>query len=281
MQRGSFALLVAFALLASCRDEAPARRTSEAVTFHGDVVGRAADEVVIDIHPSGDALVGRVLEAPENSDAMREVDIRRVGRSSFAARALDAKIVSDTAVLVLLTDRTLRLRDAAGERVVDRGVYGPLALSEDRAKALYTRGQMPELEVVRADLATGATERVAPGMVPAWCPAWAGDDVVFVASPEGSPSLYRQHGAQPPRAMPLARGEPFPTGPAAPIVVGSTLIFEDERGLHTRSLVDASRSDVAGVRLPVAWTASQVVLVHRGDGPGTELLPLVLGGGAR
>lgn len=257
------------------------RHTARAATFHGDIVGRAPDELVVDLHPDGDVIVGRVLPAMENSDAPRVLALRRQGRTDFEERALDAKIVDDTTTLWLATDHTLRLRGASDERIIDRDVHGPLALSDDRTRAVYTRGSVPELEVVRATLATNVTERVAPGMVPAWCPTWAGDDVVFVASPEGSPTLYRRHGAQPPTAITLERGAAFPTGPAAPFVVGTTLVFENEGGLHTRSLTDGTRTDHPGVRQPVAWTASQVVLVHRGDGRGTELVPLVPGGGAR
>lgn len=47
--------------------------------------------------------------------------------------------------------------DAAGRRVV------------------YTRGDPPELQVVRAEVATGEATPLAPSLVPAWCPALSPD----------------------------------------------------------------------------------------------------------
>lgn len=242
------------------------------------MAGRDADEVVLDVSEGGAAIVGRVAPPLERSDVARVIAARGVGGAPAMpeARVLDARFAASGALLVLTPDRVLTLHDAGRAKVLDRGAYGPLALSDDRRRVAYTRGAAPELEVIVADLATGSAERAAPGMVPAWCPAWAGDDVVFVAAHEGLPSLYRGRPRQGVTRIALGPGDAFPTGPSAPVVVGATMVFEDESGLHARSLRDGARSDLPGLGLPVVWPGVGVVAQRR-RGADNELVPVVLG----
>lgn len=264
--------------LAACRSEQGSDRAAARAAVRGEVTGRASDEVVLDVSAGGAAIVGRVAPPLERSDVARVVAARVVGGgpSMPVAHVLDARFGASGSLLVLTPDHALTLYEAGRAKGIDRDVYGPLALSADRRRVAYTRGAAPLLELIVADLVTGAVERAAPGMVPAWCPAWAADDVVFVAAHEGQASLYRRRAGQRIEPIALGPGEPFPTGPSAPVVVGATMVFEDESGLHARSLRDGARSDLPGLGLPVVWPGAGVVAQRR-HGADNELVPVVLG----
>jgi hypothetical protein len=223
---------------------------------------RATDEVVVDLRGDGEAIVGRVLPVPPASDATRTLRLRWLTREGARrwrfgdATALDARFVpGSAAVLVVTTDHVLlRLDDPSGEPVIlDRDVVGPLSLDAGGRRAVYTRGDPPDLQVVRVALDTGRTEALAPSLVPAWSPALSPDgrEVVVVASPEGSPRLFRLRDGAAPEAWALPSDTPLPTGPGAPVVFGDALVYESDGALCTLGFDGVLRGVHRGVGLPI------------------------------
>lgn len=240
---------------------------------------RAPNEVVLDELPNGDALVAQVTPAPEGSDGdrvLRPAWLSRDGRHTWrGGEVLEARTIpGTTAVLVLTTEHVLvrRATPDAAPVELDRDVYGPLSMDARGTALAYTRGDPPELSLVRLDLRTGRSAAVAPGLVPSWCPALSADgsEVVVVASPEGTPSLYRVREGEAPRRWALPAGTPLPTGPSAPVVFGDALVFEDEAGLHALGFDGAARRTLAGVHGPVLARGGAALIAQRG----TELLRL-------
>jgi hypothetical protein len=192
------------------------------------------DEVLLDLRADGAALFGRVRTPLPNADPERVVLLRsELGGAPIAgglegAAVLDARF-SDEGLVVLGLDHVLRVHPPRGAPLeLDAQAYGPLSV--EGAFVAYVRGEMPDLEVARADARTGAVEPITQSMAPTWSPALSPDgrEVVFVSGVEGAPRLYRSGGGAP-RELP--RTERFPTAPSAPRWRGETLFFEDERGV--------------------------------------------------
>lgn len=252
--------------MTGCARTTEAPRPAEALSY------RAPAEVVLDVAANGDALVAAVLPAEPESDADRVLRpgwLTRAGRrSTFGGDVLEVRwIPGTTAVLTRTTARTLtRSETPDGPAVeLDRDVTGPLSLDARGTAAVYTKGEGPESTLVRLDLRTGVAAAMAPGMVPAWSPALSADgsEVVFVASPEGRPALYRVRIGEAPRVWSLPPGSPLPTGPGAPVIFGDALVFEDEAGLHALGLDGSARRSLPGVRLPVLSADRRTLLAHR------------------
>lgn len=260
------AVVIGVLLAAGCARTTEAPRPVEALSR------RAPAEVVLDVAANGDALVGSVLPAEPESDADRVLHptwLTRAGRRPLpGGDALELRwIPGTTAVLTLTRAHTLTRRASPDAPAVelDREVFGPLSLDARGTAVVYTKGDPPELSLVRLDLRTGVASPLAPGLVPAWCPALSpdGSEVVTVASPEGHPALYRVRAGEAPRPWALPPGSPLPMGPGAPVVFGDALVFEDEAGLHALGLDGAPRRSLPGVRHPVLSGDGLAVLAHR------------------
>jgi len=253
-------------LAAGCARTSEAPRPVEALSL------RAPAEVVLDVAANGDALVGRVLPAEPESDADRVLHpswLTRAGRRPLqGGDALEVRWIPGTAALLTLTRAHTLTRRASPDAPaveLDREVFGPLSLDARGTAVVYTKGDPPALSLVRLDLRSGVASPLAPGLVPAWCPALSpdGSEVVAVASPEGHPSLYRVRVGEAPRRWALPPGSPLPTGPGAPLVFGDALVFEDEAGLHALGLDGSARRSLPGVRHPVLSGDGLAVLAHR------------------
>lgn len=222
-------VLVATALLAACEgDVAPA-----AAPLALALPSPGAEEVILDVRADGATLFGRVVPPPPNADPDRLLVLRSELGGQPIAGALEGTQVLDArfaggALVVLGTDHVLYAHEGGAVVELDAQVFGPLSAAGDRVA--YVRGEMPELEVARADVRTGAVESVTQGMAPAWSPALSPDgrEVIFVSGVTGSPRLYRSEGGAA-RALPPV--ERFPTAPSAPRWVDDRLVFEDEQGV--------------------------------------------------
>jgi len=263
------ALALAASLVACTPEAPPARR----LVAPQPLALRAPDEVVVDVAANGEALVGRPLPVPENSDADRTLTVRwlsRTGARPWRLRdtpLIDARYVPrSAALLVLTTDHTLVRLDSpdAVPVTLDREVHGPLSLDATGRRVVYTRGDPPELEVVRAEIATGVSTPLAPGLAPAWCPALSpdGSEVLVVASPEGTPSFYRLREGAPPARWDLPSDTPLPTGPTAPVIFGDAVVYESDGALRTLGLDGTLRGSLAGVGLPVYVPGAPTLLTQ-------------------
>jgi hypothetical protein len=217
------------------------------------LVASARDgEVVLDVRSDGAALFGTLEEVPEHSDGDRVLVVRsELGGAPFAGsldgtHVLDARF-ADGGIVAIGADHVLRFYDARGVVELDAAVTAPLSVAG--STVAYARGEMPDFEIARADVRTGAVMQVTRGMAPAWSPALSpdGTEVLFVSSAEGSPRLYRHDGGS---ARALARTQRFPTSPRAPRWDGAaSLEFEDEEG-RARLELASGRIENLGRRMP-------------------------------
>lgn len=196
-------------------------------------------ELVLDRRADGARLVGRVLPRLPNSDAELALVLHLVpGDGSIAldvdaslegARVLDAKFAGD-AVVTLGADHVLRAHGAGrpGGTQLDTHAYGPISVVG--ARVAYVRGEVPDLELARADLSSGEARTLTQNMAPTWSPALTPDGraIVFVSAAGGSPRFYRIDGEGAPRALPQTTRTPG--SPVGPRFEGDLLVFEDELG---------------------------------------------------
>lgn len=278
MQR-SATVVLALALASACSREQPTQRPrlSPVLSAAPALEQRAPDEELVDLASDGRALVARELPAPENSDADRVIAARVLpggaqGEVSSLGDVLDARFVPNTrALLVITRDHHLERREGTTRTTLDENVFGPLSLDALGRYAVYTRGEVPELALIRVELATGRVEPLAPSLVPAWSPAISPDgaEVVVVASPEGTPSLYRVRPGEAPRRWETPPDATLPGGgPTAPVVFGDTLVFEDGEGLRTLVIDGPARgrsSAIAGAFRPVARPGGRGFVAQRRD----------------
>ncbi len=239
----------------------------------GPLAHRAPGEVLLDETAHGEALVAEVAPAPEGSDGdrvLRPTWLARDGRHPWrGGDVLEARVIpGTTAVLTITTEHVLTRRATPDGAAVelDRDVYGPLSMDAHGTALAYTRGDPPALSLVRYDLRAGRAAVMAEALVPAWSPALSADgsEVVVVASPEGTPSLYRVREGEAPRPWVLPPGSPLPTGPGAPVVFGDALVFEDEAGLHALGLDGVARRSLPGVHGPVLSRDGVTLFAQRG-----------------
>ncbi len=271
------ARLALVALLVSCAPE-PFDSPRATVLSQSALALRAADELVVDLAANGDSLVARETPPLPDSDIDRLLTVRLL--SSGGARSwrfegeeiLDARFVSNgAAVLVITRDhRLVRVdqpfaRDAAVIEI-DRDVLGPLSLDREGRSVVYVRGEMPDYQLVRADVERATTQAIAPSLVPAWCPTLApdGGEVLVVASPDGTPGLYRVREGRAPEAVSLPAETPLPTGPAAAVIVGRTMHYQSDGAVVSLSLDRFTHSQRSGASLPVLSADRARVLVHDG-----------------
>lgn len=269
------AALVFTVALAACSREPSASRAASAVVSSA-LSARAQGELVLDLSDRGDALVGSPLRGPTDGDGDRLMRVRTL-RASIANRAvpdgetvIDARFVPRSeGVMVLGGDHVLRLVIAGrGATEIDQSVVGPLSFDALGRFVVYVRGEVPDLQVVRTEIATGAHELMAPGLMPAWCPALSADgtEVVFVASHEGAIGYWKTRAGSAPVRWRVEREEVFPTGPSAPRVFGDALVFENETGVHARGLDGALRKSFSGLHQLSGSSGGTALIAHRADG---------------
>jgi len=268
--RGCFVLTVF--LTACTSDRAPPARVSPVAPL-APLERRAPDEHVVDLRADGETLVGRTLPVPENSDADRSLALRWLTRDGVRSwrfdqvPILEARFVGSTgAVLVLTTTHSLVRLDApkAEPVVLDREVYGPLSLDAAGRWVVYTRGEAPELEVVRTEVATGVSRALAPSLKPSWCPTLSpdGHEILVVASPEGTPAFYRLREGTPPHRWHLPADTPLPTGPTAPVIFGDAVVYESDGALYTLGFDGTLRGARRGTGLPVYVPGAPTLLTQ-------------------
>jgi hypothetical protein len=140
--RGCLALTL---LLTACSQE----RTPPPTARLAPLSARAGDEIVLDVSAGGDALLARVLPAPEQSDADRTLRVRLVTSNGLRrwhfgdTPVIEARFVPrGEALLVITTTHALVRLDGpdATPRVLDEHVFGPLSLDAlGRAAGFITR----------------------------------------------------------------------------------------------------------------------------------------------
>lgn len=225
----------------SSRETRRAKQTSPASTEAGD----EQPQVLFDHRiASGDVraakLGGREQAAPPRTDAPLVVALENVPRDLGLKEgdlALYAQFAGE-GVLVLGTDQALRYYSREGVSLLARDVQVPFSVSGD--KVAYVHGEPPDTPVALLDLTTGASEQLAPELLTAWSPALSedGGEVIFAASHEGRPHLFRIDKERTLRSIPTGRRTP--SSSVAPIWKGDDLFFEDEAGVVRFSLESAS-----------------------------------------
>lgn len=216
--------------------------------------GLRPDESILDARADGAFLFARELPPRPDGDGVRQLVARKlVGAREIALGTVsDAKLI-DRATIVLRADGTLeRVEDDGAVRPLDRQAFGPLSVRN--GKVAYVRGEMPELEVVLADVERGAPIALTTGFAPAWCPAIADDgSVVFVSARSSPTELVRARVGEEPKTLGLWKDSPppLPEGPLAPIVTGDRLIFESGDAVRVLSLDGVLRKTIPGLHAPV------------------------------
>ena len=220
----------------------------------------------------GEALIARTEPVKEGTDAYRTMVIaslperlERAGiRIAPGERVLDAQFTED-GVVVLGADHVLRYheRGMSEARELARNALGPLSVA--RGKVAYVHGEPPDLVLAVADLGTGESTPIAPSLTTVWSPALSedGDAVIFVASHEGRPHLFRADLEGKLESIPT--GLRTPSAPVAPIWDGDALIFQDERGVVRFDLETASiEAEFRGAKFLPADDAGHIYIEEHG-----------------
>lgn len=200
-----------------------------------------AREVVL--HPSAQAegrLGGTIEPVRANTDALRVVTLDARAEAlglPAGARVLDARRVPG-GVVALGADRVLRLYAGGQVKTLDTEALGPI--SAEAGRVAYVRGEAPDLALRVMSLREGMPHSVTEAPMPAWSPALSADgqEVIFVATHEGQPHLFRAPWGG--VAQPIPTGTRTPSSPVAPIWRGDTLTFEDEQGVVRWNLKEAT-----------------------------------------
>jgi hypothetical protein len=189
---------------------------------------------ILDTREDGALLVGTLEPATEGTDEERVLilhgilDGAALDRSIEGLRVTDARFVRDS-IATIGADGVLRVHVGGVVREIDAHAYGPLSVAGTRVA--YTRGEIPLLELARADVASGVALLLTENMAPVWSPALSedGERVVFVSGASGSPRLclLDRDGVR------TIESDRIPSSPRAPRFEDGLLSFEDERGDHT------------------------------------------------
>ncbi|MDP3274428.1 MAG: hypothetical protein Q8Q09_04485 [Deltaproteobacteria bacterium] len=272
---------IAWALAACTQEPTPSARVAPHVQPSPEPRQESAlQEFVLDVSALGDELRARALPVPEQSDADRTLAVRwrlrdgSVRAWAFADRpVLDARFIGRTqALLVLTTQHELLRLDTqnpdATPVTLDREVLGPLSLDDAGRWVVYVRGEMPEYQVMRADI-EGQSQPVAlaPALVPAWSPMITpdGHEVIFVASAEGSPAMFRVRDSGAAHRWMLPPNVPLPTGPSAPVMVGDAMVYESDGAVFRLGLDGSDRGTLPGYSLPIRMLDDTVFVQRRGE----------------
>jgi hypothetical protein len=210
----------------------------------------------IEAAEDGRVLAGTRLPVPPQSSARLLFDARfydaqgREHALPFPQRIQDARFAPAPARVMALLDvhDVLYLWEGPGHeaRRVDEGVFPGFAFSGSAGVLAYSKGQAPELDAYRYELATGQATRLTHGGVPVWGFGFAPGDgrIVYVGSSEGFPSLMTMapDGSQlaklTNRGMTLADVRagtplaPIPDGRRPPLWSARAIYVEDSTGVH-------------------------------------------------
>lgn len=241
---------------------------------------RAEDELVLDARADGTILVGRADPVPLDTDPVRTLRVRWIANRqelpwSQAGRALrDAHLLPGGGALIVTDDGTLSILADPGPTSVaipvDRDVTVPLSVTSDGRFAAYARGEAPDLQVVRLDIAHRTTQVLSPALEPAWCPAISadGEAVVFVASVGGFPELHRvevrtgAHSRWSVGGTKRSGVALVPNGPSAPVLLDDVLVFETDDGLVALARDGSTLASVVGARALAYVPEAGVFLAH-------------------
>ncbi|MBL8683178.1 MAG: hypothetical protein JNK05_28680 [Myxococcales bacterium] len=267
--------LVLLSLLVSCTQD-PTGSVASRVTARDPMTLRAQNEVVLDVSSAGEMLVGREIPPPPESDADRLLELRWVTNQGTKAwrfdgdEVLEARFVPRSGAVLVLTREHKLVRVDHPERTqeqgieIDHDVLGPLSIDSAGRYVVYTRGEMPEYQLVRAEIASARAVAMAPSLVPAWCPTIMPDasEVLVVASPAGTPAFYRVREGREPERWELPSETPLPTGPGAAVVVDRTLVYQSDGAVVSLGLDGALRASLEGRSLPVLSADGTRILLH-------------------
>jgi hypothetical protein len=281
------ARLVLVALLASCTQD-PVGSVAHRISARDPMALRAHNEVVLDVSSAGELLVGREIPPPPDSDADRLLELRWVtGQGTRPWRfdgdeVLEARFVPRSSAVLVLTREHALVRVDHPERTqeqgveIDRAVLGPLSIDSAGRYVVYTRGEMPDYQLVRAEIATASRVALAPTLVPAWCPTIMPDasEVLVVASPTGTPAFYRVREDREPERWDLPAETPLPTGPGAALVIDRSIVFQSDGAVVSLGLDGTLRASLQGRSLPVLSADGTRILLHepQRDGRSVQLV---------
>jgi hypothetical protein len=260
--------LCAVTLLAGCQSGSPTA-SEQAPTLEIRAVDPSASPMaafasraaalgveMIEVAEDGRVLAGRRLPVPPQSSARLLFDARFYDAGGqehelpFPQRIQDARFAPAPARVMALLDvhDVLYLWDGPGHeaRRVDDGVFPGFAFSGSAEMLAFSKGQAPELDAYRYDLATGQATRLTQGGAPVWGFGFAPGDgrIVYVDSREGFPSLMTMApdgsllaklthrgmtAADVHAGRPLA---PIPDGRRPPLWSARAIYVEDSAGVH-------------------------------------------------
>jgi hypothetical protein len=269
------AIIVPLTLETSCEPSTIDRATPR-IEARDPLSLRATDEFVLDVSRTGELLLARELPVPPQSDADRLLEVRWVGAQGSrvwtfdSEPVLEARFVPSSNALLVLTREHKLVRVEHPERPgdapieLDRDALGPLSIDGAGRYVVYTRGEMPDYQLVRAEIATGQTLALAPTLIPAWCPTILPDasEVLVVASPTGTPAFYRVREGRAPERWELAPDTPLPTGPSAAIIVDRTIVYQSDDAVVSLGLDGSLRASLRDRSLPVLSSDGARVLLH-------------------
>jgi hypothetical protein len=86
--------------------------------------------------------------------------------------------------------------------------------------------------------------------------------VIAVASPEGTPALWRLREGEAPTRWSVRDGVALPTGPSAAVVFGDALVYESDGALHALGFDGAPRRALRGLGLPVLVPGAATLLAQ-------------------
>jgi hypothetical protein len=263
-------LLLAALLLSGCQPDAEA-------TLRSVDAQRAPGEILLDLREDGTRLFAAVLPVPPASDAPRAVIARWLDQGGTKASpwafdgipVFDARLVPGSqAALVITTGRDLVLLPARRglPARLDSQVHPPLSLSQDGRYLAYARGEIPDLEIARYDLAHRTPAGGTQSMAPAWSPVLSedGSRLLFVSGSTGYPEIWELHDDLTVVQRTDRRREPvpFPAGPSAPLWNDGTIAFEDPDGVHVMSVDPPRLQRSLPGALPVLVSRSRAFIVQ-------------------
>ncbi len=263
-----------------------------------------AIEAIEEILDERDAclLHGRRHVAPPNSDFELRYSLRLV--CDGVERPLPADVepgrgarlaANGTQIVVARLQRLLGWV-GGGLRVLDGGAEAGFDIDADGAHVAYAQGEMPFFGVRVVALSEGEVRELLPPDAPRWLPFFSVDGqhvlVTAVAPEAGVPGLARIPRAGGPVERLTNAGitldtaigatlAPTPTGPRAPLDLGSAWVFETDAGVVAQTPDGRVLWSRPGTSQP-RWRPDgrTIALTERADRAAVELVPVeqIVGG---
>ena len=211
---------------------------------------------IIEAAEDGRVIAGRRMPVPPQSSARLLFEARFFDPHGaehplpFPGRLQDARFSpTPSRSMALLDDQdVLYLWKGPGDepRRVDGGVFAGFAFSGSGGMLAYSKGQAPELDAYRYDLASGQSSRLTQVDAPVWGFGFSPDDsrIVYVDSREGFPTLMTMAPDGSALAKLTNRGisaadvhagaslAPVPDGRRPPLWGRRAIFVEDSIGVH-------------------------------------------------